>query len=448
MVHTRNPAVCKMHSGSRKAKDLGRFLALATMLTLAPARLLADPPDDLALVQVATGLASPVAVRHAGDSSGRLFIVEREGKIRIFNGSQVLGTPFFDIGLGSDPPPFISGGEQGLLGLAFHPDYSTNGYFYVNYTESATPPNDCPSGASCNSNTVIARYSVSAGDSQVADPDSEVRLLVINQDYGNHNGGNILFGPDGYLYIGMGDGGSAGDPQDRAQSLDSLLGKMLRIDVDGGGFPSDCGSVGNYGIPQNNPLRDGAGGDCDEIWALGLRNPWRWSFDRHTGDMYIGDVGQNKWEEIDYEPWSSTGALNYGWRCYEGNHTYDTNGCGAPGQYEFPIVEYDQRISNRAAVTGGYVYRGPTIGALQGWYVFADYSSGEVWFTTPNNQGGWSTQLWQDVNLVVSSFGEDESGELYLVNLSGSIHRMSSPSSIFGDPFETGDTSGWATIEP
>ena len=335
-----------------------------------------------------------------------------------------------------------------MLGLAFHPNYPSDGYFYVNYTESATPPGDCPNNADCDSNTVIARYSVSAGDPDLADPDSEVRLLVINQDYSNHNAGNILFGPDGYLYIGLGDGGSGGDPQNRAQSMNSLLGKMLRIDVDGGGFPSDCGSVGNYGIPQNNPFRDGAGGDCDEIWALGLRNPWRWSFDRDTGDMYIGDVGQNIWEEIDYEPWNSTGALNFGWRCYEGNHTYNTNGCGAQGQYEFPIVEYDQRISNRAAVTGGYVYRGPTIGALQGWYVFADYNSGEVWFTAPNSQGGWSTQLWQDVNLVVSSFGEDESGELYVVNLSGSIHRLTSPSSIFGDPFETGDTSGWTTVEP
>ena len=362
-------------------------LALTTLLALAPTAVQADSPADLRLVQVVTGLSVPVGLQHAGDGSGRLFIVERGGLIRIFDGDQLLGTPFFDITSGSNPPPFVSGGERGLLGLAFHPDYADNGYFYVNYTESTSPPNNCPNGADCTWNTVISRFEVSAGDPDVADADSEERLLVINQDYGNHNGGNILFGPDGYLYIGMGDGGSGGDPQNRAQSMRSLLGKMLRIDVDGGGFAADCGGVGNYGVPGNNPFRDGPGDDCDEIWSLGLRNPWRWSFDRDNGDLYLGDVGQNTWEEIDFEAWESTGGLNYGWRCYEGNHVYNTNGCAPQGTYEAPIVEYDQRVSNRAAVTGGYVYRGPTIGGLQSWYVFADYSSGEVWFSRPNGQG-------------------------------------------------------------
>lgn len=420
----------------------------AAMLAMIPDRVRADPPGDLQLVPIASGLSSPIAVRHAGDGTGRLFIVERGGKIKIFNGTRVLDTPFFDIDLGNNPPPFIFGGERGLLGLAFHPSYASNRYFYVNYTESTTPPNDCPADASCDSNTVIARYRASAGDPDTANPNSEVRILVINQDYGNHNGGNLLFGPDGYLYIGMGDGGSGGDPENRAQSMGTLLGKMLRIDVDGGGFPADCGSVGNYGVPANNPFRDGAGGDCDAIWALGLRNPWRWSFDRDTGDMFIGDVGQNKWEEVDYEPWSSIGGLNYGWRCYEGDHPHNTNGCGPPSQYEFPIVEYDQRLLDRAAVTGGYVYRGPTIGGLQGWYAFADYRSGEVWFTLPDGQGNWNSQLWNDVGLVISSFGEDEAGELYLVHLNGSVYRFDSPSSIFGDPFESGNTSAWSSTQP
>ena len=407
----------------------------------------AEPPADLELIPLITnGLSRPVLITHAGDRSGRLFIVEQAGRIRIFDGNRLATTPFLDI----SPRVHDSGNEQGLLGLAFHPDYSNNGRFYVNYTESEpNPPQDCLDlGADCNWNTVIERFQVSGNDPDLANVASGVRILVINQDYSNHNGGGIAFGPDGHLYIGMGDGGSGGDPENRAQSKDTLLGKILRIDVDGGGFPADCGSVGNYGVPANNPFRDGAGGDCDEIWALGLRNPWRWSFDRDTGDMFIGDVGQNTWEEVDYEPWSSIGGLNYGWRCYEGDHPYNTNGCGSPSQYEFPIFEYDQRLFDRAAVTGGYVYRGPTIGGLQGWYAFADYRSGEVWFTLPDSQGNWNTQLWKDVGLVISSFGEDEAGELYLVHLNGSVYRFDSPSSIFGDPFESGNTSAWSSTQP
>lgn len=422
---------------------LAAILGLAA-LPLAALPLAADPPDDLELVQVVGSTPNPVGVRHAGDGSGRLFIIDLVGRIRVYDGVNP-PTMFLDI-----VGPVQGGGELGLLGLAFHPDYENNGFFYVNYTESTTPPNDCPNNADCNWNTVIARYSVSAGDPDVADPSSAVRLLTINQDYSNHNGGNILFGPDGYLYIGMGDGGSGGDPQNRAQSMDTLLGKMLRIDVDidGVGDPPDCDSAGNYQVPADNPFTETAGA-CDEIWANGLRNPWRWSFDRYAGDMYIGDVGQNTWEEVSFEAWASEGGMNFGWRCYEGNNPFNTNGCGAPSQYDFPIIEYDQRIGVRQAVTGGYVYRGPTIGGLQGRYVYADYNSGEIWIAVPDGLGNWTSTLWEDGTLRISSFGEDENGELYVIDLGGdSIYRFNSDSSIFGDGFETMDTSIWPDVVP
>ncbi len=410
---------------------------------------IAQIPGDLDLELVITGLTRPVLMTHAGDGSGRLFLVEQGGDIKIWNGSQTLGTPFLDI------TALLSAttGEQGLLGLAFHPDYSQNGYFFVNYTEPTTAPPNCPPGASCTRNTVIARYQVSAGDPNVADPNSALRILTINQDYANHNGGNIQFGPDAYLYVGMGDGGSGGDPQNRAQALDTLLGKVLRldIDIDGSGDPADCDPAGNYEVPTSNPFV-GVGGACAEIWDLGLRNPWRWSFDRWTGDLFIGDVGQNSWEEIDFEPWSSAGGLNYGWRCYEGDHEFNTSGCGAPGLYTFPIFEYDQSSGGpnpaRCAVTGGYVYRGHAIFDLQGLYLFGDYCTGEIWYSTADGLG-WNTQFWQETGYSISTFGEDERGELYLTDFfAGQIYRFVSPSSIFGDGFESGDLAAWTVFPP
>ncbi len=436
-----------LHNGLKSLQRASELaLCLCLLVLLASGAVWAQPPADLELAPVTSGLASPVAVRHAGDGSGRLFIVERGGDIEIYDGTQLLNTPFLD---DNDlPNSFVFGGEQGLLGLAFHPDYTNNGYFFVNYTESASPPGDCPQGADCFWNTVIARYTVSAGNPNLADPNSEVRILVINQDYGNHNGGDIHFGPDGYLYIGMGDGGSGGDPENRAQSMDTLLGKMLRIDVDGGGFAPDCGRLQNYTVPEDNFFRDGPGGDCDAIWSLGLRNPWRWSFDRLTGDMFIGDVGQNTWEEVSYEPWPSPGGMNWGWRCYEGNNPFDTNGCGPVNQYDFPILEYDQRLPGRQAVTGGFRYRGFRIPGLQGVYIYADYASGEIWFATPGAGSSWTNDLWQDTTQVISSFGEDEQGEVYLVNLNGSIYRFESASSVFGDDFEFGDPPLWSVVVP
>lgn len=409
----------------------------------------AQPPTDLELTPVVSGLSNPVAVRHAGDGSGRLFIVEQAGRIRIFDGDQLLATPFLDI-----RALVSSGGERGLLGLAFHPDYPANGYFYVNYTEDATPPAECPPGANCDWNTVVARYRVSAGDPNVADPASALRLLTVNQDYNNHNGGNLLFGPDGYLYIGMGDGGSGNDPHCRSQNLDTLLGKMLRVDVDGGGGPPDCDAGGAYTVPTSNPLT-GSAGACDEIWSLGLRNPWRWSFDRFTGDQFIGDVGQTAREEISFESWSSPGAVDFGWKVMEGSLCgagfpdadcpTGTPSCFDPS-YTDPILEHDR--NDARAITGGYIYRGPTIAGLQGLYVYGDYSTGRIWIATPEGLGGWSGVQWRDTALLISSFGEDEAGELYLAHLGGTIYRFDSPSSIFGDGFEAGEPTGWSAALP
>lgn len=389
----------------------------------------AGVPDDLELQLVTGGLSSPVAVRDAGDGSGRLFIVQQGGTIRIWDGGQILPTPFLTVTVGT-------GSERGLLGLDFHPDYAANGRFFINYTRGG--------GAG---ETVVAEHTVSA-DPDVANAVG-TDLLRITQDFTNHNGGNVLFGPDGYLYIGMGDGGSGGDPNDRAQDLTELLGKMLRIDVDGGGVPSDCGLTGNYTIPMDNPFRDGPGGDCDEIWSYGLRNPWRWSFDRLTGDLFIGDVGQGAVEEIDFQAAASTGGENWGWNCFEGNNVFNTDPpfCDPPGPTVPPILTYPNGAN--CAVTGGYRYRGPIIG-LRGTYVFSDACSGRIWFATEKG-GDWSFHEWDDTNFSVSSFGEDEAGNLYVVNLNGNLHVFHSETGamlIFEDGFESGDLSAWTSTVP
>jgi glucose/arabinose dehydrogenase len=356
------------------------------------------PPTDMPglppLTPIAENLVKPVGITHAGDGSGRLFITLQDGEIVIWDGNEVLPTPFLDI----DSIVNSGGSEQGLLGLAFHPDYEANGFFYVNYTDNT------------GADTVVARYSVSAADPNVANPNSAVMLMEIDQPFSNHNGGQLQFGPDGYLYIAMGDGGSAGDPGDRAQDLTERLGKMLRVDVNGGGSPPDCGSGVNYTVPADNPFVDGPGGNCDEIWHLGLRNPWRFSFDRLTGDMFIGDVGQNAWEEVNFQPAASAGGENWGWRCYEGNHPFNTAGCGPAGDYDFPILEYPHSLG--CSITGGYAYRGPAMPGLgQGTYLFADFCSGRVWGT--RLQGGqWRRVQFGDTPYMISSFGETEAGEL------------------------------------
>lgn len=358
---------------------------------------------DVALDAVGSGFDSPINITNAGDE--RLFIVERRGTVQILNPDGTSNpVPFLDIDA-IVIPPGGAGDEGGLLGLAFHPDYATNGYFYVNYINNS-------------GNTVISRFNVSAGDPDMADPNSEFILLTIAQPFPNHNGGDMAFGPDGYLYSGIGDGGSGGDPGDRAQNLGLLLGKMLRLDVDNGS---------PYGIPPDNPFfNDGDVNTLDEIWAYGLRNPWRFSFDSLTGDIWIGDVGQGTYEEIDMAAPTAAG-LNYGWRCYEGNNPFNTAGCPDPNTMTFPVGEYTHNSSGlfKCSITGGYRYRGSDNPDFVGVYFFADFCSDEIG-TLVDNGGSWtmsfsdpfSGQGWV-------GFGEDMNGELYIAGLSsGEIYRI------------------------
>jgi len=410
-----------------KLNTVGRLPALSIIiLGLVSAASAGIPvPPELELVPVATGLATPVVVTNAGDGSNRLFIVEKAGRIRIVENGSLLATPFLDI----DPVVNSSGSEQGLLGLAFHPNYAVNGYFFVNYTDSA-------------GDTVVSRFSVTPGDPNIADPGSEFEILSIVQPFSNHNGGQIEFGPDGYLYIGMGDGGSAGDPGDRAQNLAVMLGKMLRIDVDNTDPPLA------YRIPADNPFL-GTAGAAGEIWAYGLRNPWRFSFDRTTGDLFIGDVGQNLYEEIDFQPASSPGGENWGWRCYEASHPYNTSGCGPIGEYEMPILEYSH-TSGRCSVTGGYRYRGVEAPGLRGAYLFGDYCTGDVWAAVYDGTAGtWSAV---DLNFTenlfsLRTFGEDEQGNVH-VSAGGSVWLINELGTLFVDGFESGDTLAWTSTTP
>jgi glucose/arabinose dehydrogenase len=356
----------------------------------------------LTLEPVVSGLALPVAITHAGDGSGRLFITQQGGQIRIFDGQQLLATPFLDIS-----SLISSGGEQGLLSVAFHPSYAANGHFYVDYTNTA-------------GNTVIARYTVSANPN-VADSGSAVVLLTITQPFANHNGGQLQFGPDGYLYIGMGDGGSGGDPLNNGQNLGTLLGKMLRIDVDGGS---------PYAIPLDNPFVSNPSA-LDEIWAWGLRNPWRFSFDRATGDLFIADVGQASWEEVDVQPAGSAGGENYGWRLMEGMHCYDPPTNCNDGSLTLPIIEYDHSLG--CSITGGYRYRGTQIPTLQGVYLYGDLCSGRIWGAHENGMGGWVTQELFDTVYTITTFGEDEAGEIYFAHYdatNGAIYRIAGVNTI------------------
>ena len=368
-------------------------------------------PTSLEFQQIASGLTSPTALTNAGDGSERLFITQQSGQILIYDGSQVLPTPFLDISA-----KVLSGGEQGLLSVVFHPNYTINGYFYVDYTRQ-------PDGA-----TVIARYSVSSNPNLANS--TETIIKVISQPYANHNGGQLKFGPDGYLYIGMGDGGSGGDPENRAQDPTSLLGKILRIDVDGGS---------PYAIPASNPFVSNPA-VADEIWALGVRNPWRFSFDRLTGDLFIGDVGQNAWEEIDFQPASSAGGENYGWSCYEGTHDYNTSrDCTTYGALTSPILEYNHGVNDSigCSVSGGYRYTGNKYPALDDIYLYADYCTGSVWGAFFNSST-WTSSLLADTPYNVSAFGEDEDGELYLLDLNGAVYRIAASS------FSDVPTSFWA----
>ena len=351
------------------------------------------------LVPVASGFSRPLYVTHAGDGSGRLFVVEQSGAIRVIKDGAALRQPFLDVsGLISRQALEDNYTERGLLGLAFHPNYAENGLFYINYTD-------------LNGHSVISRYTISADDPDRADATSAAPLLYVEQPYANHNGGHMAFGPDGYLYISLGDGGSGGDPLGSGQNLSTLLGKILRIDVDA----SD-----GYAIPADNPFveREGA---RPEIWAWGLRNVWRFSFDRATGDLYLADVGQNQWEEINFQPAGSPGGENYGWNAFEGTHVY--SGQRAASDVVPPVLEYDHSVG-RCSVTGGYVYRGERIPALQGVYLYGDWCSGTIWSAQRGARGLWQAVVSLESGRNISSFGEDEAGELYLVDYGGAVLRF------------------------
>jgi uncharacterized protein (TIGR03437 family) len=352
---------------------------------------MAAPGQEIRLTQVATGISGPTDIQAPADGSGRLFFVRQNGIVRVFRNGSLAAQPFLDITSKTQ-----AGGERGLLGLAFPPGFAASQRFYVNYTD-------------LNGDTTIAMYRVSSNP-EVADAASETVLLKIAQPYANHNGGQIRFGPDGYLYIGMGDGGSAGDPQRNAQNRLSLLGKMLRLDVE-----SDPGHIR---IPPDNPfiaLSSARG----EIWALGLRNPWRFSFDRVTGDLWIGDVGQGQYEEVNFRFASSRGGENYGWNQAEGLHCY-TAGCDL-GAYVPPVVEYDHSLG--CSVTGGFVYRGRASPGMRGIYLYADYCSGRIWGF--ELRGAGSNRLLLASGFAISTFGEDENGEIYLANAAtGTIYRI------------------------
>ncbi len=359
---------------------------------------------QISLSAVARGFTQPVHVTHAGDGSGRIFVVEQGGRIRILDNGVVLPVPFLDLA-SLNPPRLVAGGEQGLLSVVFPPGFSSKGYFYVNYTRSGD-------GA-----TMVARYRVSIGDANAADPASEEVVLTISQPFANHNGGQLAFGPDGYLYVGMGDGGSGGDPLNNGQAPGTLLGKLLRIDVESGVAP--------YGIPPANPFL-GRTGYRPEIWALGLRNPWRFSFDRGTGDLYLGDVGEGTVEEVDFQPAGDPGGRNYGWNVMEGDRCYPpgTVGCNRSG-LALPVFVYDHSLG--CSVTGGHVVRGPAFPSLQGVYLFGDYCSGRIWGIRKNG-AGWDNALLADTTLNISTFGEDESGNVYVVNhTSGELLKVLSP---------------------
>lgn len=367
--------------------------------------LTARAQPDLDLTQITT-VSQPVDITGAGDGSDRLFLVEKSGKIRILElpSYTLLSGAFLDIS-----NLVLNSGERGLLGLTFHPNFGNNGYFYVNYSLAGS------------GNTRISRFTAIPPSANTVDPSTELAIMTVVQPYDNHNGGDLAFGPDGYLYIGLGDGGGSGDPGNRAQNGQELLGKMLRIDID------NTSGGNNYAIPPGNPFIGTQSPDIkDEIWALGLRNPWRFSFDRNSGDLWIADVGQSNWEELNYQPASSAGGENYGWRCFEGKHNYNTSGCGPMSSYNAPIFEYGHNPSTGGnSVSGGFVYRGSEVPSLQGWYVLADYTSDNFWLIKYIGSG-WTIDLQTNVPVTdIVTFGEDDNGELYTASLGGAVYKVS-----------------------
>lgn len=364
-----------------------------------PAAVVAQVSPDwptISLTKRFSGLSQPVHITHAGDRSGRLFVVERTGRIRIVKNGVLLSQPFLNITsrVRSSEP------ERGLLSVAFPPNYASKKYFYVYYTN-------------LSGDIVVARYRVTTNP-DLANPNRQEVVLTINhQQFPNHNGGQLAFGPDGYLYMGTGDGGGSGDPLNNGQNPASLLGKILRIDVESGVAP--------YAIPPSNRFRQ-TPGYRPEIWALGLRNPWRFSFDRKMGDLYISDVGQKLYEEVNFESSASKGGRNYGWRIMEGKHCYDKTTCNKSG-LTLPIVEYEH--SKGCSVTGGMVYRGQNYPDMQGIYFYGDFCSGRIWGLKRSGTT-WQNTLLLDTAFTISSFGEDQAGNLYVVDYNGDIYIIKS----------------------
>ncbi len=383
----------KVSSTATTAPQAAATAVPRSTITIAPT----EPAQPIGLAEivpepiVTSGLTHPTYLTHAGDD--RLFVVEQPGRIRIVQNGQLLDRPFLDL----TGKVLSQGSEQGLFSVAFHPDYKANGQFFVDYTRLGD-------GA-----TVIERYTVSKLDPNQADGLSGKVILVIAQPEPNHNGGQLQFGPDGYLYIGMGDGGGEGDPHGavgNGQNLKALLGKLLRIDVT---------NQDTYAVPASNPFGT-------EVWAWGLRNPWRFSFDRATGDLYIADVGQDTYEEIDFQPASSKGGENYGWRIMEGMHCYVPEvGCDGTGLV-LPVAEYTH-AEGGCSVSGGYVYRGQKYPALSGQYFFGDYCSGIIW-SLQREGDQWQMAQRLDTDLRISSFGEDVNGEVYVIDHGGAIYQL------------------------
>ena len=377
------------------------------------------PAIGLELVNLPV-LASLTYLTHAGDGSGRIFIVERIGRIRLLKSGVLQTAPFLDIS-----SKVLGGGEDGLLSVAFPPDYAERQRFYVYYTN-------------LNGNLVLARFHTSANP-DLADPTSEEQILIIpHPNQNNHNGGQLAFGPDGYLYLAPGDGGGGGDPNNNAQNPATLLGKLLRIDVEDK-IPTSIPNLANivflplvstitghtYRIPPDNPFVNQPG-YRPEIWSLGLRNPWRFSFDRTTHDLYIADVGQDTVEEVNFRPAGSSGGENYGWKIREGSQCFSpASGCVDPPNYVGPVAEYQHGVNdvNGCSVTGGYVYRGTAYPNMQGTYFYADFCKGKVWGLKFENSA-WQSRKLDEFPYQFSSFGQDESGEIYLVRYSGYIYHL------------------------
>jgi len=356
----------------------------------------APSAEDVAFSEIASGFNRPLYVTNADDGSERLFVLEQTGQVWILKDGIRAQQPFLDISGLISASANRTYSEQGLLGLAFHPEYSANGRFFVNYTDRG-------------GNTIVARYQVSLSNPDIADGGSGQIIFQLRQPYANHNGGHIDFGPDGYLYITLGDGGSANDPLGAGQNRQLLLGSMLRIDVD---------SALPYAIPPDNPFV-GDDSALDEIWAYGLRNVWRFSFDRATGDMYLADVGQNLLEEVNFQRADSSGGENYGWNVWEGTNLFA--GGNASGHVQ-PAFEYSHALG--CSVTGGYVYRGSAIPQLEAVYLFGDYCTGRMWAMYRDADLNWQTDEFANTGWAISSFGEDENGEIYVVDYSGTIYRI------------------------